>query len=208
MRRRIYVDLDNTLIDSVRRYQDEFRVAEHYGISSEEYKAAAEELYAKQGNRVVYSFDLLFPVLQKRNLGLSSGMLQDLERLFEQTYFFSDTEEFLAGFLPEEMLILTEGVRDFQLDKVYAHKLEKRVGQVIVIDAGNSKAGAISAGSIPTFFIDDAPRHIAAVKQVHPSVFCIQVRMLAPWEHVGEHIGADICCPTLREAAEYIRQHS
>lgn len=208
MRRWIYIDLDNTLIDSVRRHQDEFKIAEQHGISPEEYKAAAEVLYAKQGNRVVYSFDLLFPVLQERNPCLSSEILRDLERLFERTYFFPDTEEFLAQFPPDEMFILTEGVRDFQLAKIYAHKLEKRVGRVIVIDAGNSKAGAILSGNIPTFFIDDAPRHIAAVKQAHPAVFCIQARTLAPWERAGKHAGADICCPTLREAAEYIRQHS
>lgn len=200
--RRIYLDLDNTLIDSVRRYEDEQDTAERYGIPRAEYVRAVEALYARHGP-ASYSFPLVFSIIRETRPDAPEALLRALKALLRKQYFFPDTLAFLARFRREELVLVTEGVAEFQWPKLHAHDIARRVGRVELISGKKSDA-IREAESETTFFLDDAARHVDEVKRARPRTFCIQVRAAAPWEKKQNALLADAVCGTLIEAADFI----
>lgn len=203
--RRIYIDLDNTLIDSTYRYGEEIKIAEKYGFSTEEYKSAGERLRKSSETRG-YNFKQIFHFLAEAKPDLSFSMYKELDALLDRKYPFSDTEEFLASFPREELIILTQGDLETQQRKIKAHNFQQFVKKVEVV-AGGQKPHAI----IPekhTFFLDDTPRQIDLVKNFHTLVHCIQVRNPPPWEKQTESLLKDVHLPSLTDAAKYINENS
>ncbi|MDP3947635.1 MAG: hypothetical protein Q8Q41_03025 [bacterium] len=199
--RRIYLDLDNTLIDSVRRYEDEQETAERHGVPRAEYIRAVETLYARHGT-ASYCFPLLFSILIETRPDAPEALLAELKTLLDKQYFFPDTLAFLSRFSRKELVVVTEGRYEFQWPKAVAHNLLEYVRAVRISHTRKKSEMVEEHGQ--TFFLDDAARHIDEVKRAHPDVVCIQVRSAAPWEKKQTPALADLSCATLTEAADFI----
>lgn len=206
--RRIYLDLDNMLIDSVRRYEDEQETAERHGISRAEYVRAVETLYARHGT-ASYCFPLLFSIIRETRPDAPEALLHELEALLDKHYFFPDTLAFLSRFSREELVVVTEGRIEFQWPKAAAHNLLEHVREVRISHTKKKSEMIEERGQdLPAgrqaFFLDDAARHIDEVKRAHPDIVCIQVRPPAPWEKKQNALLADAVCASLAEAADFI----
>lgn len=209
MKRLIYLDLDNTLIDSARRYEEEQEVAERHGVPRAEYIRAVETLYARHGT-ASYCFPLLFSIIREARPDAPEALLRELEALLNKQYFFPDTLAFLARFPREELIVVTEGRFEFQWPKAAAHNLLAHVREVRISHVKKKSEMVEERGQdLPAgrqaFFLDDAARHIDEVKRVHPGVVCIQVRSAAPWEKKQNALLADAMCASLAEAADFIK---
>lgn len=205
----ICIDLDCTLIDSEKLYQDEKVVAVRYGISAKKYVAAVNRLY--QQCRASYSFELLYEFLSKIKPGLSRKIVDDLNALLDKNYFFPDSKFFLSSFTPQQLALITTGSPHFQFRKIAAHGLKRYINFIWVV---SDKALPISGELVsatrmgikePLFFIDDAPREIETVKKAHPEVICIQVREPALWETQRETDFYDVHLPNLEAVTHYIK---
>ena len=199
--RRIYLDLDNTLIDSVRRYGDEQETAERHGVPRAEYVRAVETLYARHGT-ASYCFPLLFSIIREARPDAPEALLRELEALLDKQYFFPDTLAFLSRFSREELVVVTEGRIEFQWPKAAAHNLLEHVREVRISHMKKKSEMVEEHGQ--TFFLDDAARHVDDVKRAHPGIICIQVHPAAPWEKKQTALLADAVCASLAEAADFI----
>lgn len=203
--RLIYLDLDNTLIDSVRRYEEEQETAERYGVSRAEYVRAVETLYARHGT-ASYTFPLLFSIIRETRPDAPEALLRELKGLLGKRYFFPDTLEFFARFPREELIVVTESRYEFQWPKAAVHNLLAYVREVRISHVKRKSEMIEESGQ--TFFLDDAARHMDDVKRAHPGIVCIQVRVPAPWEKKQKALLADAVCGTLIEAAGFIESRS
>src|SRR3989344_7660128 len=199
--RRIYLDLDNTLIDSVRRYEDEQETAERHGVPRAEYVRAVETLYARHGT-ASYCFPLLFSIIRETRPDAPEELLRELEALLAKHYFFPDTLAFLSRFSREELVVVTEGRIEFQWPKAAAHNLLEHVREVRISHTKKKSEMFEERGQDPpagrqAFFLDDAARR-------HPGIVCIQVRPAAPWEKKQNALLAAAVCASLAEAADFI----
>ncbi len=205
MRRLIFIDLDCTLIDSEKRYEDEKQMAERFGIKRDVYVWAVNELYRRHGT-YKYSFALLCEILRERTPRANKNFEGELSRLLGRNYFFSDAPQFLSRFNCEELILLTSGTPDFQSRKIDVHGLNEVVKATFITDNKPIIIGREKRGSALNFFIDDAPREIEAVKRIHPDVVCIQIRTPPSWEMQKHTPLADARLPDLVSAVEYIER--
>lgn len=200
----IYADLDQTLINSERRFRDEIEVALDHGISEAEYTKAGKDILERDGSWA-YSFRSLFQALKEKNPRLSPSILNDLEKLLHGNYFFPDTLEFLKQFSPSELIIVTRGTPEFQWPKIEAHKLTRYVGEVRITKGDKSEV-MFEGDSYRKFLIDDSSKVIDEVKSAKPSVFCIQVRKPGSWDSRQEPADLrDAYCRNLLSAAKLIK---
>src|SRR3989344_2699786 len=183
----IYVDLDNTLIDSVGRLRMEMDVANRYGLSDTDYQKGIDFAFEKYGIGS-FGYATLFEGCRAIKPELKREILADWQRIVETACFFPDTQEFLAEFKKEELTLLTTGNPDFQRTKIKAHGLEWHFQEIIIVNS--PKCRHISPGP-RSVFIDDSPREIDEMKTAFPEVFCVLVREVAPWESQKESVLAD-----------------
>lgn len=197
----IYVDLDNTLIDSMRRLELEMNVAEKYGISRENFKKAIEESFEKHGISR-FGHQGLYKTCRELKPDLSSDIISAWGKVLESQMFFSDSLFFLGQFPKEELTLLTTGNPDFQRKKIAVHGLEGSFGAIKIV--ASPKCGHIEPPSPLSFFVDDSPREIDAMKLLYPHMCCIQVREPALWEKQKISLRADVHCRTLDETLRFI----
>ena len=115
----IYIDLDNTLIDSVGRLENEKQVAARFGISERDYDWAVRQ------TGVNFSYEKLYQTCRLVTRGLSPDVITEWEETLQKPRLFSDTKPFLARF-PKEKLILitsTSGTPKLQQTKIEANGL-------------------------------------------------------------------------------------
>jgi len=175
----ILVDLDNTLIDSVKRLKLEMGVAAKFGVNAEDYWKAVDIAFAKYGVSG-FSHQALFEGCRAIKPDFSAESLFEWRKVLEVKLFFPDTLIFLKHFKPEELTLLTTGNPEFQWTKIITHGITKHFGKIFI--ANSPKAENIERPPDKSFFIDDSPREIDAMKQCYPHVICLQVRTPAPWE--------------------------
>ncbi len=199
----IAVDLDNTLIQSSARFRKEQKIAEKYKLDPELYaQCIRNEFILKNGNGR-YSFQHLWPFLRKLKPDLPRKMLHELNALLDHQYFFHDTINFLENFQKKSLILVSSGDYVVQLRKVHAHRIEKYFKNIYVTE---NKPEVISKiKKTKTFFLDDAPRQIDAVKKRNPDVTCILMRKPPPWEVKTKSELADVHCTNLLDAAAYIK---
>ncbi len=176
---KILVDLDNTLIDSVKRLELEMGVAVKFGVNAEGYWKAVDIAFAKYGISG-FSHRALFEGCRAIKPDFSAESLFEWRKVLEVELFFPDSIIFLKNLGKDGMTLLTTGNPDFQWIKIRNHQLEQYFCGIKIVNS--PKAENIDRPPKGSFFIDDSPREIDAMKQRYPHVLCIQVRTPAPWE--------------------------
>lgn len=87
---------------------------------------------------------------------------------------FDDVLPFLKSFRPSQLVLVASGDKDVQMAKIRASGLEPYFHAVHVV--GRKPTVIDIPNRAPTFFIDDAPWEIEAMKSACGWVICIQVR--------------------------------
>lgn len=198
----IYVDLDNTLIDSARRLRYEISIAERYGVSRETYWRAVDIFHERYAISAV-RFELLFECCRVLIPDLSEVILEEWNALLRTPYFFPDTHDFLSAFEPKDLALLTTGYPEFQKIKIATHGLERYFSEIHIV--GSPKCRHISPPK-NSVFIDDAAREIDATKKYIPDAYCIFVREPIEWEKQKFSLLRDAYCNDLFEAKDHIKK--
>lgn len=196
----IYVDLDNTLIDSVKRLRGEMEVAARYGFDEILFWKAVDLAFAKHGVSN-FGHDALFEACRTIKPGLGESILADWEKVIMTPHLFSDALIFLNRFPKEHLTLVTTGSHKFQRAKIATHNLEYYFSEIRIVPS--PKCQHIDP-VYPAVYVDDSPREIDVMKSLYPKVFCILVRQPAPWEKQKVSSYADVYCADLISAMEHI----
>ena len=199
----IYVDLDNTLIDSMRRWRMERDAAMLRGMSEETF-ARAMELLVESHGLSDFSFEPFFEVCKRLHPDLDPLLLSEWRALLELRVFFPDSLRFLEAFQKNELTLLTTGSVKHQQVKVRAHALEEYFGDILIVPT--PKARAIASPPPDSIYVDDSGREIDEMKTCHPHVYCILVREPACWEKQKHSVRADARAVDLDHALLLIKQ--
>lgn len=198
----IYVDLDNTLIDSVYRLELDTDIAVAYGLTTNEFSAAIDKAVQKHG---IHGFgpDALFEACRQIKPDFSELVLKNWWMILKHKFLFPDTMTFLGCFCRRELSLITTGNKKFQLAKIEAHNFREYLSEIMIL--GSPKSNGLYSPQVNSFFIDDSPREIDAMKEKFPDMCCIQVREPAPWEKQKISRHADFRCADLLEAIRHIK---
>lgn len=197
----IYIDLDNTCIDTEKIRQLEARVAGRYGIPLMTYFECTDLVGIS--NPASFSYERIYDILREYYPNLSHTIIVDLYRVLKMQCFMPGAIQFLRRFRKQDLVLVTSGNPQFQRIKIETHRISSYVRDIYIV---NDKAAVITSESPPVFFVDDAPRHIEAVGRVHPAITCIRVHEPALWEVQQETAHPHVYAESLFDAAEYIER--
>jgi beta-phosphoglucomutase-like phosphatase (HAD superfamily) len=196
----IYLDLDNTLIDTEQIRRWEAHIAGRYGISVMTYFECADLVWIRDRT---FSFEHVYDELHEYYPDLPQTIIGDLYRLLAIPRFMSGAPYFLERFRKQDLILVTSGDAEFQRIKIKTHSIEPYVREIHI---NNDKTKVITLESPPVFFVDDAPRHIEAVGRAHPSVICIRVHEPPSWEVQQDTLHPHIYVESLFGAMQYIER--
>jgi FMN phosphatase YigB (HAD superfamily) len=199
----IFVDLDNTLIDSIRRSEDEIKILLKYGIPKDTCYKIQTETFVKHGR---YSYELLYQELLAIKTDLSRKIIKDLDKLLKRNYLFYDSYKFFLEYEREELAVLTFGDSEFQMRKIKSSNVDLFIDKIYVTQHKDDFifSYTVKHPDESVFFIDDSPHEIEAVKKACSKATCIQLRILPPWVKQVYTIYADSRQPSFLEAISYI----
>ena len=115
----IYVDLDNTLIDSVKRLLGEMSAASKYGLNEQNFHKAVLTAF-KNGGVSNFGHKALFKACREILPSLSEKLLDDWREIVNAPHIFPDAMQFLNSFPSSNLTLLTTGNREFQLSDTMA----------------------------------------------------------------------------------------
>lgn len=199
----IYVDLDNTLIDSMRRSDMERSAAIRCGMSEETF-AQAMDLLVESHGLSDFSFEPFFEVCKRLHPDLDPALLSQWKALLQLRIFFPDSLRFLGAFQKNELTLLTTGSPKHQQVKIRAHALPEYFKDILIVPT--PKARAIACPPPDSIYVDDSGREIDEMKNCHPHVYCILVREPACWEKQKHSLHADARAFDLDHALLLIKQ--
>ncbi len=200
----LYLDLDNTIIDTVRRLDKEKELAGKYGLTAEEYMNAIHLVNERHG---IGEFTLrkLFSVCNEIHPGLPEELFAEWAEFENVQIFFPDALEFVNAFRAKDLTLLTAGNHDMQNKKIDVHNLRPYFHEILILPS--PKAINIDPPPLNSYYIDDAPREIDAMKKLFPHVMCILVREPPPWEKVSVSKYADVYCKDLKEVLTMLKEN-
>lgn len=192
----LYLDLDNTLIDTVKRLDFEKEVSEKYGLTGDKYLNAIDVVNERNG---VGNFTIrkLFDVCREMKPDFPEEALREWMDFENRQIFFPDALDFIASFKKDELTLITAGDKNMQGKKIAVHNIEPLFSKILIVPS--PKAQNIDPPPRGTIYIDDAPREIDAMKERFPYVTCVLVREPPPWEKVTISKYADMYCKDLKE---------
>ena len=196
-----YVDLDNTVIDTIRRLGKEQAAARKHGFSDADYMRALHLVNERFGIGE-FTIQRFFGVCRELNPALSDEVLGEWKEMENDQIFFDDSLEFLKSLPKKELCLITAGNAEMQTKKIDTHKLRPYFGKIQILPS--PKANNIEPPEAGSVYIDDAPREIDAMKKRFPYVKCILVRTPPPWETQKMTVSADWYCPDLKTARKLL----
>lgn len=201
----IYTDLDNTIIDTIRRLNKEKELARKYGLTEEEYMSAIHLVNERHG---IGNFTLrkLFEICNEIHPGLPEALFGEWSDFENVQIFFPDALEFMTAFPKDSLTLLTAGNLDMQNKKIDVHNLRPYFGKILVLPS--PKALNIEPPPDESCYIDDAPREIDAMKERFPHVRCVLVRQPPPWEKIQVSKHADAYCRDLKEVLGILKRNN
>lgn len=197
----IYIDLDNTCIDTEKIRRTEARVAQRYGIPIMTYFECTD--LAGISDPATFSYERIYEMLQRYYPDLSHAIISDLYWTLKMQCFMPGAIQFLKRFRKQDLVLVTSGTPAFQRIKIETHRITDYVRDIHIT---NDKTAVITQESPPVFFVDDAPRHIETVGRAHPAVICIRVHEPPSWEVQQETSHPHVYIKSLWDAATYIER--
>lgn len=164
---KFYIDLDYTMLDTIKFHEARYKMLESYGISKEEQKNM--ELYISQVENKLLNLDYLCTKLcEKYNLP-KEEILEKLHKIIDNChiYLYDDTIGFLEYLKSKghETCILTWGDKELQGQKVKGARIEKYFDEIITTDELKFKIDIDYENGI---FLDDNPRDLEGLYKNNP----------------------------------------
>lgn len=152
---KIYIDFDGTLFNADSFYQDFLKVCLEFKITKEMVDTAKEKLFVKSCN---FNMDNLLNYFIK-NYNVKDEIKNKVSKLYNPKYVFSDVVLNLEKLKEKyELIILTLGVHDYQLQKINGSGLRDYFSKIITTE--DNKAGLDEVDYKNSIFIDNNPKEV------------------------------------------------
>lgn len=150
--RKLYIDFDNTLFDTQRFINDCLNIFDKYYISDNKKKEIIKNLNIKN---IIRDFKTILKDFSlKLNIDYDS-LLNDYNNILNNNYLFHDSLNFLKKIKKKyEIILLTYGNNDYQLDKIKSSGISEFFNQIIITQYSKDNLNIDYENSI---FIDDFP---------------------------------------------------
>ena len=157
--RKLYLDFDNTLFDTVEFNKSCKKILDKY-ISNEE-----QDKIFKSFTKI-YDFREVINILSINYNIDKAILLKEYNELLEGNYLFEDTIEFLEYYKEKyELIMLTFGNNEYQLDKINCSNISKYFKELIITSEYKYVLDIDYKNSI---FIDDNPRDLKGLMNNNP----------------------------------------
>ncbi|MCI8654636.1 MAG: HAD hydrolase-like protein [Clostridia bacterium] len=162
-----YIDLDYTMLDTVKFHNERYQLLESYGIPKEEQKEM--EKYIEQVENKLMNLDYLCTKLCEKYKLPKEEILTKLHKIIDNCYIYlyNDTIEFLEYLKSKEneIYVLTWGDKQLQEQKVNGARIKKYMNEVITTEELKYKIDIDYKNGI---FIDDNPRDLEGLYANNP----------------------------------------
>ncbi len=164
---KFYIDLDYTMLDTVKFHEARYKMLESYGVPIEAQKEM--EKYIVEVEKKLINLDYLcIKICEKYNLPKEEVLMQ-LHKIVDNCYIYlyDDTIEFLQYLKSKghQTCMLTWGDRELQQEKVKGARIEKYFDEIITTDELKFKIDINYENGI---FLDDNPRDLEGLYKNNP----------------------------------------
>lgn len=154
-----YIDLDYTMLDTIKFHEARYKILESYGVTKEEQKET--EKYIAEVEKKLLNLENLYTKICKKHKLPKEEILTKIQQIIDNsnTFLYEDTIEFLQYLKNrgDEAYILTWGDKELQETKVKGCKIEEYFNRVIVTEELKYKIDIDYKDGI---FLDDNPRDL------------------------------------------------
>lgn len=157
--RKLYIDFDNTLFNTLKFNKNCKKILDKY-ISVEE-----QDKIFKSFTKI-YDFREVINILSINYKIDKDILISDYNKVLEDNYLFEDTIEFLEYYKDKyELIMLTFGNNEYQLDKIGCAGISKYFKELIITNEYKYELDIDYKNSI---FIDDNPRDLKGLMNNKP----------------------------------------
>ena len=157
--RKLYIDFDNTLFNTV-KFNNKCKELLNKYINEEE-----QDKIFKSFTKI-YDFREVINILSINYNIDKAILLKEYNELLEGNYLFEDTIEFLEYYKEKyELIMLTFGNNEYQLDKINCSNISKYFKELIITSEYKYVLDIDYKNSI---FIDDNPRDLKGLMNNNP----------------------------------------
>lgn len=151
--RKLYIDFDNTLFNTVEFNNDCSLLLEKYNISKEEQVKVFKDL-----NKDIFDYKEILEAISKKYKIDKELLFNDYNEILKGSYLYEDTIEFLEYYKDKfELRLLTWGNNEYQLEKIGCAKISKYFNELIITQKYKFDIEIDYKNSI---FLDDNPRDL------------------------------------------------
>ena len=175
-KRIVYIDFDSTLYATDKLFLDILKLAEKYGISSEEIEKEKSKLK---------SFNI-YKVLDNIGRDIDNNLYAEISELIKNgnNYLFEDSREFIRLLKSKkyQVNILTYGEYDFQMEKISNCDIINYIDDVIITDKEKSDIGFIDYQN--GIFLDDKIETLESLYKMNANVIRIRRRNTGNYDKI------------------------
>ena len=151
--RKLYIDFDNTLFNTVKFNDNCSSFLEKYNISKEEQVKVFKDL-----NKDIFDYKEILEAISKKYNIDKELLFNDYNEVLKGNYIFDDTIEFLEYCKDKyDLRLLTWGNNEYQLEKIGCAKISKYFNELIITQKYKFDIEIDYKNSI---FLDDNPRDL------------------------------------------------
>ena len=151
--RKLYIDFDNTLFNTVKFNDNCSSFLEKYNISKEEQVKVFKSL-----NKDIFDYKEILEAISKKYNIDKELLFNDYNEVLKGNYIFDDTIEFLEYCKDKyDLRLLTWGNNEYQLEKIGCAKISKYFKELIITQKYKFDIEIDYKNSI---FLDDNPRDL------------------------------------------------
>ena len=151
--RKLYIDFDNTLFNTVEFNNDCSLLLEKYNISKEEQVKVFKDL-----NKDIFDYKEILETISKKYNINKELLFNDYNEVLKENYLYEDTIDFLEYYKNKyDLRLLTWGNNEYQLEKISCAKISKYSKELVITQKYKFN---IEIDYKKSIFIDDNPRDL------------------------------------------------
>jgi len=181
-----FIDLDNTLYDTVELEGDMVAIFKKYGVRRRDYDSTFyRSLCTVSPDQYDYSFKEQVQFLRELDYDLPDAIINELDALLIPGYLFTDAYDFVNFIktISKKTILLTAGDKEFQEQKISGCGAGDWFDEVVIIPGGKEKYLQEHCNNNKILFINDNLRENISVSK---NVSCAQVVIKFSAKHYHE----------------------
>ena len=164
---KFYIDLDYTMLDTIKFHEARYKMLESYGVPKDAQKEM--EKYIAEVEKKLINLDYLCTKISEKYNLPTEEVLTQLHKIVDNCYIYlyDDTIEFLQYLKSRghQTCMLTWGDIELQEEKARGARIEKYFDEIITTDELKFKIDIDYANGI---FLDDNPRDLEGLYKNNP----------------------------------------